>query len=173
MEISVRRTLPVAPEEAFAFLSRAHNHRRLATPQVRLRALDLTQAGDLRGAVMVLRGPLWLRRLARTRVVRVSRPEYLAGTARVGWGTEVQVRWDLSGPAGTRVTDVSLTATVTRLATTERLLLAIGGRAWVRRVFAATLERLDAELGTQRSADGPVAGADGPFAGPTAGLATA
>jgi hypothetical protein len=35
---------------------------------------------------------------------------------------------------------------VTRLATPERLLLAIGGRAWVRRLFAATLERLAAEL---------------------------
>jgi hypothetical protein len=33
-----------------------------------------------------------------------------------------------------------------RLATTERVLLAIGGRAWVQRLFVATLERLAADL---------------------------
>jgi hypothetical protein len=44
-----------------------------------------------------------------------------------------------------------LTATVTRLATLERLLLAIGGRAWVRSLFVATLERLAAELSAGRA----------------------
>jgi hypothetical protein len=33
-EISARRAVPVAPEEVFAFLSRPHNHRRLATARV-------------------------------------------------------------------------------------------------------------------------------------------
>ncbi|HEX3974694.1 MAG TPA: SRPBCC family protein [Solirubrobacteraceae bacterium] len=145
MEISARRTLPVGPEEAFAFLSRPHNHRRLATPRIGLRELDVTRDGELRGALMVLRGPLWLRRRARTRVASVRRPAHLAGTARVGAGTEVEVRWDLEG-AGAGATVAVLTATVTRLALTERLLLAIGGRAWVRRLFVATLERLAKEL---------------------------
>ena len=147
MEISVRRTLPVGPEEAFAFLSRPHNHRRLATARIALRELDVTGDGELRGAVMVLRGPLWLRRPARTRVLSMRRPAHLAGTARVGSGTEVEVRWDLAG-AGTsaEATVAVLTATVTRVAIAERLLLAVGGRGWVRRLFAATLERLATEL---------------------------
>ncbi len=145
IEISARRGLPVGPEEAFTFLSGAHNHRRLATPRIRLRELDVTRDGDLRGALIVLRGPLWLRLPARTRVVSARRPAHLAGTARVGSGTEVEVRWDLDHAGGAGTVAV-LTATVTRLATLERLLLAIGGRAWVRRLFAATLERLAAEL---------------------------
>jgi hypothetical protein len=145
MEISAHRALPVAPEQAFAFLSRPHNHRRLATARLRLRELDVTGEGELRGALMVLRGPLWLRRRARTRVVSMRPPGHLAGTARVGSGTEVQVRWELDG-AGAGAAVARLTATVTRLAPPERLLLAIGGRTWVRRLFAATLERLADEL---------------------------
>jgi hypothetical protein len=145
MEISVRRALPVGPEEAFAFLSRPHNHCRLATARIRLRELDVTGDGELGGARLVLRGPLWLRRAARTRVVSVRRPAHLAGTAHVGSGTEVAVRWDLDG-AGAGASVAILTATVTRLAAPERLLLAVGGRRWVRRLFVATLERLAAEL---------------------------
>jgi hypothetical protein len=145
MRISARRALPVGPEEAFAFLSLAHNHRRLVTAQVGLCELHLTDDGELHGALMVLRGPLWLRRAARTRVVSTRRPEHLAGAARVGSGTEVEVRWDLDG-ADPEAAVAILTATVTRLATIERVLLAIGGRAWVKRLFAATLDQLAAEL---------------------------
>jgi Polyketide cyclase / dehydrase and lipid transport len=145
MEISARRALPVAPEEVFAFLSRPHNHRRLVTGRVGLRQLELTRDGELQGARMVLRGPLWVRRGARTRVVSTRRPAQLAGTARVGSGTEVEVRWDLDR-AGPGATVAVLTATMTRLAIPDRLLLAIGGRAWVRGLFVATLERLAAEL---------------------------
>ncbi|HEX3689446.1 MAG TPA: SRPBCC family protein [Solirubrobacteraceae bacterium] len=145
MEISARRALPVPPEEAFAFLSQPHNHGRLATARIGVRELQVTRDGELHGALMVLRGPLWLRRCARTRVVNVRRPDHLAGTARVGSGTDVEVRWDLDGAsAGTTV--AILTATVTRLGIAERVLLAIGGRAWVRRLFVATLERLATEL---------------------------
>jgi polyketide cyclase/dehydrase/lipid transport protein len=145
MEISARRALPVGPEEAFAFLSVAHNHRRLATARIHVRELEVTDDGHLRGGLMVLRGPLWLRRPARTRVVSTRRPGHLAGTARVGSGTEVQVRWELHR-AGEGTTVARLTATVTRLAPAERLLLTIGGRTWVQRLFVATLERLAAEL---------------------------
>jgi len=88
MEITARRALSVGPETAFAFLSRPHNHRRLATSRV---------------------------------------------------------RWDL-GVTGTGTTVAILTATVTRLAAAERVLLAIGGRTWVQRLFMATLERLAREL---------------------------
>ena len=145
MEISARRALPVGPEEAFAFLSLPHNHRRLATARIGLRELDVTEDGELRGALMVLRGPLWLRRRARTRLVSMCRPEYLAGTARIGAGTHVEVRWDLDG-TGAGASVAVLSATVTRLARPDRVLLAIGGRAWIRRLFAATLEQLAMEL---------------------------
>lgn len=145
MEISARRALPVAPEVAFAFLSRPHNHRRLATSRIALRELHVTGDGELHGGLMVLRGPLWLRRPAQTRMVSARRPEHLAGTACVGSGTQVEVRWDLD-EVGAGATVAVLTATVTRLAAGDRLLLAIGGRTWVRRLFVATLERLATEL---------------------------
>lgn len=145
MEITARRRLPVGPEEAFAFLSRAHNHRRLVTARVAVRELDVAGDGTLRGAHMVLRGPFWLRRPARTRVVSARRPAHLGGTARVGSGTEVEVRWELERD-GAETTVAALSATVTRLAALERLLLAVGGRAWARRLLRATLDRLAAEL---------------------------
>jgi hypothetical protein len=145
MEISARRGLPVGPDEAFAFLTRPHNHHHLVTRRISLRELHVTRDGELHGAQMVLRGPLWLRRAAQTRLVSVRRPGQLAGTACVGSGTEVEVRWDLDG-AGAGASVAILTATVTRLATAERVLLAIGGRAWVQRLFVATLEQLAAEL---------------------------
>ena len=145
MEISARRALPVAPDEAFVFLSRPDNHRRLATSRIRLRELHVTGDGHLHGGLMVLCGPLFLRRAAQTRAVSARRPALLTGTACVGAGTEIAVRWDLDD-AGAGATIASLTATVTRLATMERVLLAFGGRAWVRRLFAATLERLATEL---------------------------
>jgi hypothetical protein len=145
MEISAHRALAVEPEAAFAFLSHPHNHRLLATARIRLRELDVSGDGDLRGGLMVLRGPLWLRRPARTRVLSARRPGHLSGMARVGSGTDVEVRWELDG-AGAGATVARLTATVMRLALPERLLLAIGGRIWVRRLFVATLERLADEL---------------------------
>jgi hypothetical protein len=145
IEICARRPLPVGRDEAFAFLSRPHNHRRLVTDRIAIRELDVSSDGTLRGARMVLRGPLWLRRAARTRVVSFRSPAHLAGTARIGSGTEVKVRWDLER-AGAGTTVAALSATVTRLALTERILLAVGGRAWVRRLFDATLERLACEV---------------------------
>ena len=145
IQISARRALPVGPEEAFAFLVRPHNHRRLATARIDLRDLEMGREGELRGARLVLRGPLWLRRAARTYVTSTRRSDHLAGTARVGSGTDVDVRWDLTA-GDPEETIAVLTATVTRLAAPERLLLALGGRAWVRRLFAATLERLATEL---------------------------
>jgi len=145
MRISARRALPVGPEEAFAFLIRPHNHRRLATARIALGELEVSDDGKLCGARMVLRGPLRLSRPARTRVISARRPGHLAGTARVGAGTAVEVRWDLED-AGAGTTMAILTARATRLAAPERVLLAIGGQTWVRRLFEATLERLATEL---------------------------
>ena len=145
MQICARRPLPVGRDEAFAFLSHPHNHRRLVTDRIALRELDVGSDGTLRGAHMVLRGPLWLRRAARTRVVSSRTPAHLAGTARIGSGTEVSVRWDLER-AGADTTVAALSATVTRLALTERILLAVGGRTWVRRLFDATLQQLACEV---------------------------
>jgi hypothetical protein len=147
IEISARRTLPVPPTAAFAFLSQPHNHHRLVTRRIQLVKLDVTGAGELRGGFMVLRGPLGLHRPARTLLSSMLKPRELAGTAHVGSGTEVGVHWELTA-AGEHATVAVLSTSVRRLAVIDRLLLAVGGRVWVRSLFAATLERLVAELST-------------------------
>jgi hypothetical protein len=152
IEISARRTLPVPPAAAFAFLSRPQNHHRLVTRRIQLVALDVTGARELRGGCMVLRGPLGVRRMARTRLTGVLRPLQLAGTAHVGSGTEVSVRWDLSAD-GDHATVAVLSTSVRRSAAIDRFLLAVGGRIWVRNLFAATLERLAAELAPREGFD--------------------
>ncbi|MGZ4168100.1 MAG: hypothetical protein ACXVE4_13245 [Solirubrobacteraceae bacterium] len=129
MEISARRTVPVSPAAAFAFLSHPHNHHRLVTSRIRLLELELTRDGELHGGLMRLHGPLGLRRRARTRLGEARRSARLAGTARVGSSTDVGVRWDLRA-AGADATVVVLTATVTRLAATDRMLLRLGWAGW-------------------------------------------
>jgi len=161
MVISARRTVPVTPAAAFAFLSRPSNHHRLVTSRIRLLELDLTRDGELHGGLMRLRGPLGLRRRARTRLAETRRPVHLAGTARVGAGTHVRIRWDLQR-AGDAATHVMLSARVLRAAPTERLLLTLGGRRWLRGLFVATLERLASELSDGKDLPGTASRGAGP-----------
>jgi hypothetical protein len=144
--ILASRALPVGPAETYAFLSKPRNHRRLTTSRIRLLELHETEDGQLTGGLMLIRGPLGLQRLARTRLESARAPAHLAGTALVGAGTEVDVRWDLH-PAADGGTVAVLSATVGCVAPTDRLLLTAGGRRWIRGLFSATLDRLAAELG--------------------------
>jgi polyketide cyclase/dehydrase/lipid transport protein len=142
--IAATRVVPVPPATAFAFLAVMHNHWKLAGERIQL--VDVGSSDD-RGAsgVVMIRGPLGLRRRARTRVLEVRAPLTLGGTAEVGRGTVAQVRWDLK-PRGEQATTVTLSAAVVTAGRLDRLLLLAGGRAWMRRVFARTLVRLEGEL---------------------------
>jgi hypothetical protein len=86
-------------------------------------------------------GPLGIRRAARTRVVESHAPTRLSGTAEVGSGTIARVSWTLQ-PAGEH-TRVRLAATVERASVLDRALLALGGRRWLERRFAGTLQTLE------------------------------
>jgi hypothetical protein len=145
IRIHTSRVLPVSPADAFAFLHEPQNHRRLTTQRIRLVELNVTDTGELSGALMVIHGPLGLRRLARTRLESTREPAHLLGTAWVGAGTEARVRWDLR-PLNGDHTVVTLTATFISPAPLDRLLLLAGGRLWARRLFADTLERLAGQL---------------------------
>jgi carbon monoxide dehydrogenase subunit G len=145
MRIAASRTLPAEPADVFAFLRQPQNHRRLATGSIHLLELSETTDGELGGALMLISGPLGRRRLARTRLESLSEPSHLAGTARVDSGSEVTVRWDLI-PAVTPGTVAVLSASLTRIGVRDRILLLAGGRRWLGRVFAATLEQLAVEL---------------------------
>lgn len=141
--ISARRRVPAGAAETFAFLAAPVTHRRLRVRGIALLSLD----GDdlLSGGVIGLRGPLGLRRTVRTHVALHQPVTRLAATALVDSGTAAHVSWTLREQRdGTTI--VELTAMLGPVAPVDRLLLAAGGRFWVRRLFAATLRRLAAEL---------------------------
>jgi hypothetical protein len=77
--------------------------------------------------------------------VLLQPPTRLAGSALAGSGTAAHVSWTLRAqPDG--ATLVELTAVLGPISRGDRVLLAVGGRYWVRRLFSATLRRLTAEL---------------------------
>ncbi|HEX2085762.1 MAG TPA: SRPBCC family protein [Solirubrobacteraceae bacterium] len=125
-----------APAAAvFAFLTNLERHWELLPG-----AVDVL-AADRDGAVVRLRGPLGVRRTVHTDVIEVSAPLTLAGRARTARTTSAIVSWSLT-PDGPR-TRVRLAAHVMRASPLDRLLLLLGGRGWLRRRFAAALERLE------------------------------
>jgi Polyketide cyclase / dehydrase and lipid transport len=141
--ISARRRLPAGAEETFAFLASPETHRRLQVRGIASLSLD----GDdlLSGGAAVLRGPFGLRRTVRTRVALVQPPTRLAGSALADSGTAAHVSWTVRAqPDGTTL--VELTAVLGPISRGDRILLAAGGRHWIRRLFSATLRRLTAEL---------------------------
>ena len=141
--ISARRRVAADAAETFAFLVAPARHRRLQVDGIASLSL---QGGDvLSGGAIVLRAPLGLRRTIRTRIALRQPPTRLAGSALADSGTAAHVSWTLhEQPDGT--TFVELTAVLGPVARRDRVLLAVGGRPWIRRLFAATLRRLAAEL---------------------------
>lgn len=127
-----------APEAVFGFLTDLDNHWKLTGPWVEAVAL-----ADANGSVRI-HGPLGLRRTARTTVVDALPSHVIHGTAELSGGTRARVAWELSEDVGG--TAVRLSAEVEHAAAPDRLLLALGGRAWMKRRFAAILGRLDEQL---------------------------
>jgi Polyketide cyclase / dehydrase and lipid transport len=127
--------VPAGRDAVYAFLADLANHWDLADRWVEV--VSLTPAHD--GGRVTVRGPLGLRRTVDTRVDDFEPPGRIEGTARLG-RTRAVVRWELRPePRGTRV---HLVATVLAAGPLDRLLLAAGGRAWLRRRFTVTLSRL-------------------------------
>lgn len=130
--------MAAAPEAVFGFLSDLENHWKLTGRWVEAISID-----DGSGRVRI-HGPLGLRRTARTTVVDASPSHVMHGTAELSGGTVARVAWELGEDAGG--TAVRLSAVVERAAKRDRVLLALGGRIWMRRHFASILARLDAQL---------------------------
>jgi uncharacterized protein YndB with AHSA1/START domain len=142
--IEATAVVPASVDELFAFLSDLSNHWRLVDRFVEVLSVD-GSAGLVR-----LRGPLGVRRTVRTRVTEAKAPSLIVGEAELGSRTCGVVRWELTPePDGT--TRVRLTAEVERASRLDRLLLASGGRAWMRRRFAFGLKRLARRLDSRGS----------------------
>jgi CTP:molybdopterin cytidylyltransferase MocA len=76
----------------------------------------------------------------RTRVTATRSPRLIIGVAELGESTRARVSWTLASRHGH--TAVRLAAEVECAAPLDRLLLACGGRAWLKQRFAFGLERL-------------------------------
>lgn len=124
----------------FAFLADPGNHWRLARERIEVIAVDSDGHGYMRGTVL-LRGPLGVRRRARTAVVEVTPSRRLSGVASIGGRTRAEVTWSLA-PAAGAATWVVLSADMLRLSRLDAILLAAGGRAWMRRLFSEVLVAL-------------------------------
>jgi uncharacterized protein YndB with AHSA1/START domain len=139
-EISAAGHLAASPEEVFAFLSDLENHWLLADRFVEVLTLDRTADGTARGGRVRVRGPLGLGRTATTRVVSTEPPVAMTGTADLSGGSQAVIRWSLGRDGG--ATRVELAAHLERTGFLDRLLLALGGRRWIRRRFASILQTL-------------------------------
>jgi hypothetical protein len=139
-EIRASRLVDAAREEAFEFLADLENHWRLADRFIEVLTLECNAGAPAHGGRVRIRGPFGVRRTAVTRVLAFDPPQQMVGLAELGRGTRAFVRWKLSGGAGG--TRVALEATVDRLGWLDRLLLDLGGRAWLERRFRSVLDRL-------------------------------
>lgn len=126
------------PEAVFSFLARLENHWKLAGPWIEVVSIE-----DGSGRVRI-HGPLGLRRTARTTVVDASPSHAIHGTAELSGGTLAHIAWELGEDAAG--TAVRLSARVEQATLPDRLLLALGGRAWTHRHFVAILARLDEQF---------------------------
>jgi hypothetical protein len=151
--IQAEAVMPAAPEAVFDYLARLDHHWQLMDDAVDVISLDGDGAAGPDRAVVRLHGPLGIGRIARTQVLDAQRPRVLRGRAGIGHPedggrvTEGEVRWLLEPAEGGAATRVFLRARVLRAGVIDRLILALGGRAWMRARFRAALERLAQALG--------------------------
>ena len=132
--------LKARPQAIYDFLQRLPNHALIGGRGLRLDGV----ADDGRAALITLRGPLGIRRTARTTVTNLRPPGRFGGTALVGKRTMAQVNWTIER-AGTG-SFVTLSATIVRAGPMDRLLLALGGRWWVARSFRHAIALLGAAV---------------------------
>jgi uncharacterized protein YndB with AHSA1/START domain len=144
--------VPAAPEAVFDYLARLDNHWRLMDGSVEVLALDGDGEDGPDRAVVRLHGPLGLGRIAHTQVLDAERPSLLRGRASIGHlanggrVTEGEVTWRIT-PSDNGGARVRLSASVRCAGLSDRLVLALGGTAWMRTRFDAALARLRQILG--------------------------
>jgi len=153
-EIAATREIPAPRETIFGFLASLENHAALGRASVELLSLEC-RAGRASEAVVRLRGPLAIRRTASTAITGTGAPESISGRAWIGPRTRAYVSWQIESTPHGRT--VSVSAIVETAGLRDRLLLAFGGRWWLRRRFASALSCL-----SHRSAPAPafVSGGD-------------
>jgi hypothetical protein len=143
IEDHARLTHP--PERVFEFLSDLRNHWRLEDAFIELGGLEGDEGHGPTGGRIRIRGPLGLSREAKTRVLEAlapgaGAPGALAGRAEVG-STIGRVGWDIRPSAGGG-SEIRLWAEVERASLPDRVLLGLGGKRWLGRIFERTVANL-------------------------------
>lgn len=133
--IGAERTIPVSREAVFAFLAHLPNHWELHGALIELETNSETEAR------VRLQVPFGLARNARTRVLAAEEPSRLRGLADVERRTVARVAWDLEARGD--ATHVRLSTEIERASLPDRLLLALGGTWWLRRVYGQALANLE------------------------------
>jgi hypothetical protein len=141
LKIQATGVVPAAPEAVFRFLSELDNHWLLADRWIEV--VRLEDNGD--GGHVRIRGPLGLQRTARTIVVDSTADQVIHGTAELSGGTVARIAWHLNEDVGG--TSVRLSGEVERAAPLDRLLLWLGGAAWMRGRFERILGTLAQQFG--------------------------
>ena len=152
-DIEAAALIDASLEEVFDFLSDLRNHWRVTDRFVEVRSLGASDGVRTDSGRVRVRGPFGLGRTATTRVVASRPPRLMIGTAEIGPRTRARVSWTLAGRLGS--TRVRLVAEIEDASPLDRLLLALGGRWWLRRRFASTLDHLAREMGSRSRAAEP------------------
>jgi Polyketide cyclase / dehydrase and lipid transport len=131
---------PAPAHAVYRFLESLANHALIMDHRLRLNGV----APGGQGARIAIRGPLGLRRTARTVITRLEPPSRFEGTASVGRRTLAHVQWRIHGTeAGS---DVTLTAVIVHVGRLDRYLLRLGGRRLLARSFDRAVELLAAAV---------------------------
>jgi hypothetical protein len=151
--ITVRavREVPHSPERVYSLVSDLGSHWRLSNRYLRLEEVHGLEGVEAQGGRIVVAGPLGLRRTAHTTVTTECQPHAFGGVAAVGRRTRAVAGWRIE-PAGGGA-QIVLETTTSTLGPLDRLLLAFGGRWWLRRGFARVLARLAEALDAAASAE--------------------
>lgn len=143
MDFAAEAVVPASPQEVFAFLADLEHHWQLTG--CRVQVIDLNgPPGARNGGTVRIRGPLGLGRTARTRVLWADEPRSMEGSAEIGNGTTAAVSWTIA-PGG-EGSHVRLEATIERVSPFDRLMLALGGRKVMQRVFSRAVVNLAARF---------------------------
>jgi hypothetical protein len=133
----------VSPALVFTFLEDLENHRLLTGGAVAIEELD-GPPGARTGSRVQLRGPLGIRRRARTRMLDSRAPAWMIGSAEIGRGTLAMISWTITEDSTGSC--VRLKAEIARLGVPDRVLLALGGRRWLRRLLEESVTALAERL---------------------------
>lgn len=137
--VAARTTVAAAPSDVFELVGDLDRHGDLTDRGLRILTLDGPR-GRRTGGVVELRGPAGLTRLARTRVRGAEPHARLWGTAETADGARALLEWRFRPQDGR--TDVEVRLDVQAANRRDRMLLRLGGRAWLRARLRAALDRL-------------------------------